>query len=50
MMYGPCIKLSTQIYGTTHNSQDKSDNFTQKLKNETVQNCIAIMNTFINQK
>ena len=44
------IKLSTQIYGPTLNSQDRSHNFTQKLKNETVQKQIATMNAFINKK
>ena len=44
------VKLRTQIYGPTQNSQDKSYNFTQKLKNETVQKWLATVNAFINQK
>ena len=39
-----------QIYDPKHNSQDRSDNFTQKLKNETVQKWLATVNAFINQK
>ena len=42
------IKLSTEIYGLTHNSQDRSHNFTQKLKNETMQKWLATVNAFIN--
>ena len=44
------IKLSTQICVPTHNSQDRSDNFTQKLKNETMKKWLAAVNAFINQK
>ena len=44
------IKLSTQICGATHNSQDRSHNFTQKLKNETMQKWLANVNALINQK
>ena len=41
---------STQIYGSTHNSQNRSHNFTQKLKNETIQKQIATVNDFIDKK
>ena len=43
------IKLSTTIYGPTHNSQEISHNFTQKLKNEIVQKWLATVKAFINQ-
>ena len=36
--------------GPRHNSQDRSYNFTQKLKNETVQKWLATVNAFINKK
>ena len=45
-----CIKLRTQICGTAHKSQDRSYNFTHKLKKETMQKWLATMNAFINQK
>ena len=43
-------QLCNQICGPTHNSQHRSYNFTQQLKNETMQKWLATVNAFINQK
>ena len=49
-MDGGGSKLSKYIFGTTHNSQDRSYSFTQKLKNEIGKKWLVTVNDFINQK